>query len=86
MRISLNLMKKAVEAIRPPLIEILDDRRVLIENHRGIVEYGNSRITVERHNGGISVVGTELQVSEISKEKVVIVGKIRGVELMDGGD
>lgn len=86
MRISFNLMQRAVEAIHTPLIEILDDYRVLIENHLGIVEYSDGRITIKRHNGSISVIGTGLQVSEISKEKVVIVGKILGLALMDGGD
>ena len=34
-----------------PLIEILDDKRLLIENHRGITCYGSDQIIVKVKKG-----------------------------------
>ncbi len=81
MKISFNLLKKPVEAIHVPLIEIIDNRRVLIENHVGIIDYGDNWITVKKLNGGINIIGTALYVSKISKEQIVINGQIEKIEL-----
>ena len=64
-----------------PLIEVVGKGRVLIENHNGIREYGSSNICVKVKDGYISIIGKELFLSQISKERVVITGHLESVVL-----
>ena len=62
-----------------PLVEICDRRRVLIENHKGILAYGCKEILVKVGYGHIYVCGESLKVAKMNKEKLVIVGSIHSV-------
>lgn len=64
---------------RTPLTEITDNRRVLIENHRGIASYGTQQIRVNAACGYICIQGNYLQLRCITKEKVVVTGHIHAV-------
>lgn len=68
-----------------PLIEIYDQRRVLIENHRGIVGYGTKEILIKARFGLICICGDDLKLVKMSREKLVITGKICGVTLRGRG-
>lgn len=63
------------------LVEVLGDRRVLIENHRGVTEYGRERICIRVGFGQIVVCGCGLELSRMSKEQLVITGRVDGVTL-----
>lgn len=63
------------------LIEILDNRRVLIENHCGVNEYGDSMIRVKVKAGDICVYGCRLELARMTKEQLIISGIIEGVKL-----
>ena len=62
-----------------PIVEICDKERVLIENHHGIIQYGNEDICVKVRFGGICVTGKNLKLNRMSRTKLVITGKINGV-------
>jgi len=62
-----------------PLIEICNRRRVLIENHNGILAYGCKEILVKVRYGIICVNGENLKLTKMSREKLVIVGTISSV-------
>ncbi len=64
-----------------PLIEICDRKRVLIENHGGIIAYGSSEIFVKVRYGQICVTGDHLKLTKMNKEKLIIMGKIHSVTL-----
>ena len=64
-----------------PLVEIYGDRRVLIENHRGVTEYKREQICVRVGFGQIVVSGSELELAHMSKDQLVICGKIAGINL-----
>ena len=64
-----------------PIVEISGEHRVLIENHRGVVEYGRDRICVKVKTGIVEVQGSCLQVQCISREHLVIIGRIHCVVL-----
>lgn len=87
-----NIFRKAVTAHlygEPlpgiPLVEIWDQKRVLIENHQGIVGYGCEEILVKVRFGRICVCGENLKLAKMSKEKLVITGKICAVNLQGRG-
>ena len=67
-----------------PLIEIVADQRVLIENHQGIYLYSREQICIQTKCGMIRVDGKGLFLETISKEQLTIIGKINGVSLCQG--
>jgi sporulation protein YqfC len=67
-----------------PLVEICADRRVLIENHKGVTEYSRERIGVGVRFGRIIVTGNDLRLCQMSGCQLVISGNIQQVELCRG--
>ena len=75
----LNLPGEAIPG--KPLVEIAGDSRVLIEGHRGVREYSRERICVKVSYGQVLVCGSCLQLRCMSKERLVICGRIESVTL-----
>ena len=67
-----------------PLVEIFGDHRVLIENHKGVVGYGDTEICVKVKFGVLKICGRELTLCRMTKEQLVISGTIDGVCLCRG--
>ena len=67
-----------------PLVEIVDYCRVLIENHKGVTEYGQSMIRVKVKFGSICVCGSNLELARMTKGQLIISGTIGSVELCRG--
>lgn len=63
------------------LVEITGENRVLIENHRGVREYSRERIGVKVKYGLIQVCGSCLELRCMTKDQLVISGRIDGVLL-----
>lgn len=79
-------MTNALEISEQPaagkaLIEILDNRSVLIENHCGVISYSAECIVIKTKYGAISVIGSSLYIHKISKEQLRIHGFVQKVEL-----
>lgn len=66
------------------LVEIIDNCRVLIENHRGVTEYGETMIRVRVKFGSICVSGCRLELSRMTKGQLIISGCIESVVLTRG--
>lgn len=64
-----------------PIIEILGAERVLIENHLGIREYGREKIAVTAKFGLIIISGDHMELRQMTKEQLVISGKINSIFL-----
>jgi len=87
---------KAIERIRQTLYEqeqplpgitvteLAGDRRVLIENHCGVTEYGTQRICIRVKFGKITVCGTKLELAKMTAEQLVIFGIIDSLLLQRG--
>lgn len=67
-----------------PLIEVAGDRRVLIENHIGITAYGCTEIHVKVCYGAVRICGQGLELANMTKQQLVITGKIDCVTLQRG--
>lgn len=67
-----------------PLVEIARDCRVLIENHSGVTAYGPCEIHVKVNFGKVFVCGRGLKLARMTKQQLVITGKIDGVSLQRG--
>jgi len=68
-----------------PIVEIAGDRRVLIENHFGVKEYSREKITVKVKFGFVCVCGCQLELLRMTKEQLVICGRIDGITLQRRG-
>ena len=64
-----------------PIVEIAGDCRVLIENHYGIQGYSRERILVKVKYGCICICGGCLEILRMTREQLVIRGRIDGVTL-----
>lgn len=64
-----------------PIVEISGDRRVLIENHKGVAAYGQERILINVKFGMVCVCGCNLEIVHMTKEQLVIWGRIDSVGL-----
>lgn len=63
------------------VVEIAGDRRVLIENHLGINGYSDEMITVKVGFGSVCVRGCGLKLMQMTKEQLIICGRIEGITL-----
>ena len=66
------------------IIEILGDRRVLIENHLGVKEYTREHIAVGVKFGLLNVCGSCLTLTHMNKEQLIISGRIDSIVLRRG--
>lgn len=64
-----------------PIVELAGDSRVLIERHRGIVEYGTEQIAVRVRYGILTITGRELHMLCMTKEQLVISGCIDSISI-----
>lgn len=55
-------------------------RRVLIENHKGILEYGDARIVIGTMKRKICISGSDLRLVAMSRSELLISGKLQTVE------
>ena len=65
-----------------PLVEICGERRVLIENHKGVLSYGSDHIHVCVSYGEVVIRGCGLELAQMSREQLVICGRIDSVSLV----
>lgn len=63
------------------ILELMGDHRVLIEHHRGVQEYSREKIGVKVRFGSVTVCGCNLELVHMTKEQLVIRGRIDTVTL-----
>lgn len=64
-----------------PRITISGDSRVLVEGHRGLLEYADERIAAARVNGRILITGEGLRLLTMTDCELVVTGRIWTVEI-----
>lgn len=66
-----------------PKIVVSGNQQVVIENHRGVIEYEPTIIRVGTKLGELKIAGAELVLVSVFKEELVITGKIGQIEMVD---
>lgn len=64
------------------LVELAGDNRILIENHRGVIEYSRCRIGIAMHTGRILVCGQGLELARMTRDQLVIIGQVEHIHLL----
>lgn len=63
------------------LVELVSDRRVLIENHLGITQYDRNKICVKVKFGSVAICGDNLELNQMTRFQLVISGRIDAVTI-----
>ena len=74
----------SVQTPGQPLVEILGNCRVIIENHCGITGYGPNEIRVRLKRGVYFVCGAGLKIAQMNHHMLVITGRIESVRFWGG--
>lgn len=65
-----------------PIVELVGQSRLLIENHQGVQSYSINEIQIKVCYGCVIVTGDKLQLMEMSRVKLVICGRIDGLQIL----
>ena len=64
-----------------PRVELLGDRQLRMENHRGILAYGTEEIHISGGKLIVKVRGSGLALRAMNASELLITGEIAGVDL-----
>ena len=67
-----------------PLVEVMGRGRVLIENHLSVLCYNREEIRVKTKQGCICVCGDGMTLAQMTKHRLIILGKICSVSFERG--
>ncbi len=84
-----NLLEKTAQTFDLPVdavaglprIELLGDRELRMENHKGILSYGTEEIHVSGGRLVVRIAGSELELRAMNASELLITGHIQTVEL-----
>ena len=64
-----------------PRVELLGDRQLRMENHKGILAYGTEEIHISGGAYVVKVTGEDLELRAMTGMELLITGRISGVQL-----
>jgi len=65
-----------------PIVELVGQGRLLIENHQGVLSYSTEEIKIKVCYGCVIITGEKLQLMEMSRIKLAICGRIDGLQIL----
>lgn len=63
------------------LVEVRGRRSVTIENHRGILEYTDTRVCIAVKQGTVCIVGAGLRIARMTRRRLEVRGSVQLLEL-----
>ena len=67
-----------------PVLELMGNSRVLVENHKGVIAYGDTEICVRVNGGMLTIRGCDLSLGYMSRCQLTITGCIDEIAVMRG--
>jgi len=67
-------------------VTVVGNFQLMVENHRGLIEFTAERVCVGVHLGQLEIAGRELTIAFISSEGLAVVGDIRGLAFIPASD
>lgn len=64
------------------LVELLGERRVLVEHHGGVTEYGQEKIQVKMRYGYLCICGHCLELARMNADQLIISGQIDSIHII----
>jgi sporulation protein YqfC len=68
-----------------PLVTVIGQNEVCVENYRGILEYTDKLIRIQTKLGKIHVLGRGLQIQYYNNDEMKITGHVMTIEYYEGG-
>lgn len=65
-----------------PKIILVGYNQMLIENHKGVIEYTPQKVRLNSGIGVIKIEGTDLNLKNIAIDNIIITGKIKTVSFI----
>ncbi|MEG1415403.1 MAG: sporulation protein YqfC [Clostridium sp.] len=65
-----------------PVIKIVGNKEILIDNHRGILEYTDTKLKIKSEVGVLSIWGKNFKIKDINDESIFILGILDGFEFI----
>lgn len=66
-----------------PKITSVGNQQLIVENHKGIIEYTSNKIRISVSLGILMIQGKNLYIKTIIKEEIIIVGIIYSLEFIE---
>ncbi|MEN6413324.1 MAG: sporulation protein YqfC [Veillonellales bacterium] len=63
-----------------PRITMLGNQQLLVENHKGIIEYTPSLVRIKLSQGELKILGADFMIGNLQTEQILIEGAVRHVE------
>lgn len=68
-----------------PLVTVIGQNELCVENYRGILEYTEKFIRIQTKLGKIHITGKELQIEYYTNDEMKIIGQVERIEFLEGG-
>jgi sporulation protein YqfC len=69
-----------------PRLTLIGNRRIVIENHRGLVHFSDAQLKLAINNGVLELLGNELIIRTISADEISIEGRIDELKYIMNGN
>ncbi|MDD4792304.1 MAG: YabP/YqfC family sporulation protein [Firmicutes bacterium] len=69
-------------ALDLPRLSLEGNVRLVLENHKGIIEFSTDRLRVQTTAGQVSIVGRRLVLRGINRERIVVEGRFDNLEFL----
>jgi sporulation protein YqfC len=69
-----------------PRLTWIGNRKLFIENHRGLVDFSSEHLKLAIHNGWLELQGSDLMIRTISAEEISIEGLINELKYIMNGN
>lgn len=63
-----------------PRITMLGNKQLLVENHKGIIEYTSSLVRIKLNQGELIIAGKNLMLGNLQMEQILVEGTVEGVK------
>ena len=63
-----------------PRISVIGDLQLLVQNHRGVLEYAADRVVIAMRHGRLVVRGEDLTIGTVNPEEITITGQLAAIE------
>ena len=89
-KVNQNIKKKLVNALELPkeiifnlpLITIVGNEEINIENYKGVIEYSPEKIRINTECGVLKINGEKLSFKQITAENIIVTGVIQTLEYL----
>lgn len=63
-----------------PRISVIGDLQLVVENHRGLLQYDPDRVVVGMNQGRLVIRGSDLGIGSVNGDAMIITGQLLAIE------